>query len=264
MTALNDYTRVASSILANKNMAAQNLQTQKLNTDAQMQGQRIGSEEKMQGQRLSAEETLQGKRIDAANALTGLQHTNEIAKMAEADKFKAAEQNRTTGAAALLAGGNEAVAANMINNQPGLPGDPRGLNIPLKTNQQDQFQFVTRDAPVGTNQPAAIFAGNKQTGQLHQVGDAAAALAGTANQQQQKQQPAAQQSTREAADAFSNVYQANPQRLQEDTAFAAAQIGTVYKTDEEQLSYLNSVRKTNPTLFQALKQRLGQQQPAAR
>lgn len=262
MTALNDYTRVASSILANKNIAAQNLQTQKLNADAQMQGQRIGSEEKMQGQRLGAEETLQGQRIDAANKLAGMQHTNELTRMAEADKFKAAEQNRATGAAALLAGGNEAVAGNMINNQAGFTADTKGLNIPLKTNQQDQFQFVTRDAPVGSNQPATIFAGNKQTGQLHQVGDAAAALSGQASQQQQPQRPAATQP--EAADAFAKLYKSNPQSLQEDTDFAEAQIGTVYKTDEDQLAYLNSMRKTNPTLFQALKQRIGQQQPVAR
>ena len=256
MTALNDYTKVASSILANKNIAAQNLQTQKLNADAQMQGQRLGAEEKLQGQR-----------IDAATALAGLQHTNEMSKLAETDKFKAAEQNRATGAAALLAGGNEAVAANMINNQPGLPGDPRGLNIPLKTNQQDQFQFVTRDAPVGSNQPATIFAGNKQTGQLHQVGGGAVASLASgapATQPHPQQQPVASGAPPSAPDAFSKVYQSNPQRLQEDTEFAAAQIGTVYKTDEEQLSYLNSVRKTNPTLFQSLKQRLGQQQPAAR
>lgn len=262
MTALNDYTRVASSILANKNMAAQNLQTQKLNADAQMQGQRIGSEEKMQGQRLSAEETLQGQRIDAANALTGLQHTNEIAKMAEADKFKAAEQNRTTGAAALLAGGNEAVAANMINNQPGLPGDPRGLNIPLKTNQQDQFQFVEQDN--GPGQAKTIMAGNRQSGTISPAVSALSSGRPAPVQQQPAAMPVQPGATPAAADAFSKVYQANPQRLQEDTAFAAAQIGTVYKTDEEQLSYLNSVRKTNPTLFQALKQRLGQQQPAAR
>lgn len=267
MSALNDFGRVADAVLANKNaqrendrIASANLQAQKLGSDASMQTQKIGSEEKMQGQR-----------IDATTALAGLNHTNDMSKLAEADKFRASEQSRATGSAALLAGGNEAVAANMINNQAGFPADPKGLNIPLKNNQLDQYQFITQDAPVGSNLPATIFAGNKGSGQVSPVDTAAAALSGQQTGQpaaprafgnrlegQQQQQPAAPTGgpTSQAATAFDTIYKDTPQRLQEDAAFAVSQIGTVHKTPEEQKSYLLAMRQSNPTLFNKVYQSL--------
>ena len=71
------------------------------------------------------------------------------------------------------------------------------------------------------------------------------------------------------ASKLSNIIAAN-KRARSDAGYPSGtipvngQIGTVYKTNEEQLSYLNATRKTNPMLFQALKQQLGQQQAVAR
>ena len=257
MTALGDYTQVAGAILANKNnqreqdrIAAENLQTGRLSAESAMQKQRIASDS-----------DLQGKRIDATTALAGLQHTNELARLAEADKFKANEQHRAAGAAALAAGAPGYQVRQLMNPNAGFPVDYSGVQVPLKNTQQDQFQFLTRDNQEG--QPQTVMVGNRQTGQLVEA-PAVTALAGGAQPQQQPAAAPMAGKQPAAADAYSKIYQSNPQRLQEDVASAAAQIGTVYKTDEEQLAYLNATRKTNPTLFQALKQQLGQQQAVAR
>lgn len=257
MTALRDYTQVAGAILANKNnqreqdrIAAENLQTG-----------RLSAESSMQKQRLDSDSVLQGKRIDATTALAGQQHTNELAKLAEADKFKANEQHRAAGAAALAAGTPGDQVRQLMNPNAGFPVDYSGVQVPLKNTQQDQFQFITRDNQAG--QPQTVMVGNRQTGQLQEAPAVSALSSGVPQPQQQPAAPVAGKQPA-APDAYAKIYQSNPQRLQEDVASAAAQIGTVYKTDEEQLAYLNATRKTNPTLFQALKQQLGQQQAVAR
>lgn len=200
-------------------------------------------------------------------------HGFTIEQMTKKDQFDVAGDHRKTAADALLAGTPGEQVTQAMNVQPGFNVDYKGIQVPLKNNQTDQYQAIARDNQSG-GQSVVIL--NRQTGQLHED-PAISAL--TTGQQAQQQTPAARPTDRASAiqaqasapgatpaapDAFSKVYQSNPKRLQEDTEFAASQIGTVYKTDEEQLSYLNSVRKTNPTLFQALKLRLGQQQPAAR
>ena len=198
---------------------------------------------------------------DAAMSRLVTGHGQTIEQLAKADQYNTASDHRKAAATALAAGAPGAQLNQAMNAQPGFPVDYKGVQVPVRNSQQDQYQFVEQD--MGPGQPKSIVVGNRQTGT---IAPAVSALAtGQQAQAQPQPQPAATSTTPAAApDAFSKVYQSNPQRLQEDTEFAAAQIGTVYKTDEEQLSYLNSVRKTNPTLFLALKQRLGQQQPAAR
>lgn len=197
---------------------------------------------------------------DAAMSRLVTGHGQTMEQLAKADQYNTAGDHRKLAATALAAGVPGAQLNQAMNAQPGVPVDYKGVQVPVRNSQQDQYQFVEQD--MGPGQPKSIVVGNRQTGT---IAPAVSALAtGQQPQPQPQQQPATTGATPAAPDAFSKVYQANPQRLQEDAEFAASQIGTVYKTDEEQLSYLNSVRKTNPTLFQALKLRLGQQQPAAR
>jgi len=190
-------------------------------------------------------------------------HGFTLEQMGQKEKFDAAGDHRKFASQAVLAGAPGSQVNNMANANPGFPVDYSGVQVPLKNTQQDQFQFITKDNQAG--QPQSVMVGNRQTGQLQEA-PAVSALA-TGAQQQPQQQPgntpvAGKQPA--AADAYAKIYQSNPQRLHEDVASAAAQIGTVYKTDEEQLSYLNATRKTNPMLFQALKQQLSQQQAVAR
>lgn len=179
-------------------------------------------------------------------------HGFTMEQATQKEKFDAAGDHRKAAAAALVAGAPGAQINSAMNANPGFPVDYSGVQVPLRNTQQDTHQFITQADSTGAQK---VLVGNKQTGQLAEAPAVAALSSGVQQPQQQsagKQQPA-------APDAYSKIYQDNPQRLQEDTASAAAQIGTVYKTDEEQLAYLNATRKTNPMLFQALKQQLGQQ-----
>lgn len=187
-------------------------------------------------------------------------HEFTLEQMGQKEKFDAAGDHRKAAAAALVAGAPGSQVNQMANANPGFPVDYSGVQVPLKNTQQDQFQFITKDNMAG--QPQSVLVGNRQNGQIVEAPAVSALSSGA----QQQQQPAAQAAGKQpaAADAYAKIYQSNPQRLQEDVAFATAQIGTVYKTDEEQLAYLNATRKTNPMLFQALKQQLVRQQAVAR
>jgi hypothetical protein len=244
--------------------------------------------ENLQGGRLRSDATLQQGRIDATSSLAGMQHKNDLEKMTEADKYKAAEQNRTLGAQALLAGGNESVASNLMNTAPGFQGVAKGLNIPLKNTQVDQYQFFTQDN--GAGKAPTVYAGNKGTGVASQV-NAAAALAQnaqgatTAAPQAQPQQPGATaapaqrtsqpqpepiqqpvqtpaQGNKTAPNAFAELYQKYPDNLKADSDAAFNQVDTIYKTDEERFKYLNNLRTTNPTLYNVVKPRIVAQQQA--
>ena len=186
-------------------------------------------------------------------------HGFAMEQATQKDKFDTAGDHRKAAAAALVAGAPGAQINSAMNANHGFPVDYSGVQVPLKNTQQDQFQFITKDNQAG--QAQSVMVGNKQTGQLVEAPAVSALSSGV----QQQQSPAATVVGKPAApDAYAKIYQGNPQRLQEDVASAAAQIGTVYKTDEEQLAYLNATRKTNPMLFQALKQHLVQQQAVAR
>jgi hypothetical protein len=237
---------------------------------ANLQGQRIGADFGLQDQRAGTELNLQQRRIDAANSLAGTQHKYDLEKLAEGDKFGAAAAKRLLGAQGILAGGNEAVGNNLINNQAGFNGDVSGFNIPLKNNQVDQYQFITQDNGAGKGQ--TVLAGNKSLGIATPVNGAAAALAGATQQPaqgtqrvqnpQQAQPPAPVQTPAQgnntAPNAFTSVYQKNPGQLQADVDFAHNSLGTVHKTDEEQFQYLNNMRTSNPTLYNAVKMRIAQ------
>lgn len=198
--------------------------------------------------------------IDAATVANT--RANETAKVA--NDFATAADHRKTSGAALLAGADPAQLNNALNPNPGMPVDYSGVKVPVKNNQVDQFQFIHQPADPTTQTPAAVIAGNKQTGQTVNVtpGQAAAALAGQPGTDRPTRQAGAgapQRDPAAAGDAFAQIYQDNPQRLQEDVAFTTSQIGTVYKTPEEQKSFLMSLRQSNPTLFNMVYQSLKQQ-----
>ena len=183
-------------------------------------------------------------------------HGFAMEQATQKEKFDAAGDQRKAATQALIYGVPGAQVNNIMNANPGSPVDFKGVQVPLRNSQQDTFQGINTTGDDGKERVMVL---NKQTGALS---PAATALS-SGQQQPAQQQLAGQTGKPQAPDAFAKIYESNPQQLQADTDFAASQIGTVYKTDEEQLTYLNSVRKTNPTLFQSLKQRLGQQ-PAAR
>jgi hypothetical protein len=275
-----------ASALARENLSQEG-QTgrQKSGELAQMslQGQRIGADFGLQEQRGGMESGLQQKRIDAANSLAGLQHKYDLEKLSEGDKFKAAEQNRLIGAQALLAGGDESVASNLLNTAPGFPGSAKGLNIPLKNNQVDQYQFITQDNGAGKGQ--TVLAGNKASGTATPINAAASSLvvggqgAGqqpqAATQRTQGQgtlpaqnagQPGAQTpsaAAQQAANAYTKIYQNNPQQLTADANEAHAKLGTVYKNNDDRFRYFRDLEKSNPQLHQELIRRLQGQQSAS-
>lgn len=203
-------------------------------------------------------ETAETGRNDASNAAAADRlakgHGYAMEQAAQKNQFDVAGDHRRTGAAAMLAGVQGSQLNNALNASPGYPVDYSGVQVPLRNSQQDAHQFITQSDATGAQR---VLIGNKQTGQLVEA-PAVNALASDA-----QQQPTAQRQNT-ATDAYAKIYQENPQRLQDEVASAAAQIGTVYKTDEEQLAYLNATRKSNPMLFQALKQHLSQQQAVGR
>jgi hypothetical protein len=247
-----------------------------------LQGQRIGADFGLQDQRLGSEQALQTQRIGATRDLANISHKNDLEKLNEADKLKASEQSRLLGAQALLAGGNEDVASNLVNNAPGTRGDVRGLNIPLKNTQMDNYQFLTQDNGPGKGQ--SIVVGNKGSGATAVASPesnfAASALVGdkggAAVKRTQGQQAAAEKAAMPApvktpaegntaiGQEFDRIYKMYPNRLNEDALAAHGSLGVIHKTDQEQFNYLNSLRTSNPTLYRAVRGRIDAEQQGAR
>jgi hypothetical protein len=193
-------------------------------------------------------------------------HGQTMAQLAEQEKYTAAGDQRKTGAALVAAGVPGEQVNRLMNPNPGFPTDYTGIQAPLKNNQVDNFQFITRDVGVGQQE---VLAGNRQLGTVSPVsalanpsttaqpkaGAAQSPAPSAAGAQQTRAtglgpQPVQQESA--APNAFAQVYAKKPERLQEDANFAYAQLGTVYKTKEEADKYLDGVKVTNPMLYDAV------------